>query len=174
MLQSADGAQAYCFQRWGRTGTTGQTNLDGPFASAEVARRLFADKFSAKTGGKWSDTATTDGDAGAAGQLGQQPGKYSLLAKNYLRPEEAAAWQYWVDDGVDGKRTGWYDYAADASRIVEGVYLELQDNPAVGAGMDVRCVKSGNWTYRVDFNLMTQTNAEHASHTCRRIQRRVE
>jgi len=76
-------------------------------------------------------------------------------------------WQYYVDDGVDGKPVGWYDYTRDAAAIVEGVHSEWQNNPT----MDVRCVQSGTWCYKVDFNEMRQTNVGHPAHKQRQIRR---
>eukprot|EP01046_Picozoa_sp_COSAG06_P014570 COSAG06_NODE_907_length_11611_cov_13.405316_4_plen_91_part_00 len=32
-------------------------------------------------------------------------------------------WQYWVDDFVDGKRPGWYDYFAEASEVRTYIYM---------------------------------------------------
>jgi hypothetical protein len=32
-------------------------------------------------------------------------------------------WQYWVDDFVDGKRPGWYDYFAEASEVRTYIYV---------------------------------------------------
>ena len=32
-------------------------------------------------------------------------------------------WQYYVDDKIDGKADGWYDYFTDASAIVEGMQV---------------------------------------------------
>ena len=38
----------YTFQRWGRQGTVGQQNLDGPVADVEVAKHIFMGKFKDK------------------------------------------------------------------------------------------------------------------------------
>lgn len=38
-------------------------------------------------------------------------------------------WQYWVDDGVDGKADGWYDYDEPASAVVEQLNSEFLANP---------------------------------------------
>jgi len=71
-------------------------------------------------------------------------------------------WQYFDN--------GWHDYYPDASNIVEGVYQEYKANPA--GGLDIRAVKSGHFSYQVDFLSLTQTNTQ--THTVRNIQRRVE
>ena len=40
--------------------------------------------------------------------------------------------------------------------------------------VDVRSVKSGMWTYEVNFNVMNQTNVEHPAHKVRQIRRVFE
>jgi len=70
-------------------------------------------------------------------------------------------WQY-----LDGN---WRDYATDASDIVEGVFQEFLANP--GMGLDVRSVKSGHWTYTVDFQSNEQRNTNTG--TVRKIRRRA-
>jgi hypothetical protein len=59
------------------------------------------------------------------------------------------AWQYWDN--------GWYNYDKEASNLVEATYQEYLKNPGI---TDVRAVKSGEWTYQVDFRQMLQTNIE--------------
>lgn len=59
------------------------------------------------------------------------------------------AWQYWDN--------GWYNYDKAASNVVEATYQEYLKNPGIS---DVRAVKSGQWTYQVDFRQMIQTNIE--------------
>ena len=44
------------------------------------------------------------------------------------------------------------DYFQEASDGVDAVFIEWEGNP----WLDVRCIASGHWTYRVDFNTMTQ------------------
>ena len=46
------------------------------------------------------------------------------------------------------------DYFQEASDGVDAVFIEWEGNP----WLDVRCIASGHWTYRVDFNTMTQQN----------------
>jgi hypothetical protein len=70
------------------------------------------------------------------------------------------AWQYWDN--------GWYNYDKEASNLVEATYQEYLKNPGI---TDVRSVKSGQWTYQVDFRQMTQINIEHENHTSRKIRR---
>lgn len=52
----------------------------------------------------------------------------------------AVPWQYWVDDKVDGKADGWYDYDESAADVVEQLNTELQTNP----GLSQRFVASGS------------------------------
>ena len=66
----------------------------------------------------------------------------------------AAQWEYYVDDGVDGKRTGWYGYTAEGSATTE----ELYHTHARNAHMTQRFVASGHFTYEVDLTASTQTN----------------
>lgn len=65
-------------------------------------------------------------------------------------------WQYWVDDGVAGKSDGWYDYAMDASRVVDEMFGQWL---AYG-NKDIKRVKSDTFTYDVDMNGMTQQNTQ--------------
>lgn len=84
-----------------------------------------------------------------------KPTNYAFKAIDYTRQSEGKVmWQYWVDDGVDGKRTGWYDYTEDASKGVDEVFIQWQDND----WLNVRCIASGNYSYKVDFNQMQQQN----------------
>jgi len=76
-------------------------------------------------------------------------------------------WQYYVGDGVDGKPDGWYDYTKDAAEIVESVFSEWKNNHQ----LDVRCVQSGHFCYRVDFTSMQQTNVTHPGRKQRDIRR---
>jgi len=76
-------------------------------------------------------------------------------------------WQYWVDDGVDGKVNGWYDYTLDGSRIVE----QLHQEHLLNKGLSHRTVKSGHWKYNVDLKKMVQMNIQHKNKTSRRIRR---
>ena len=72
-----------------------------------------------------------------------------------------------MDDGIDGKPIGWYDYDDVGSRNVEQLFQENMMNPRLGS----RLVNSGDWTYLVDLDQMKQTNVEHPNRTSRRIRR---
>lgn len=76
-------------------------------------------------------------------------------------------WEYYVGIPVDGKAPGWYPFVAAASATLDRVFGEWK----WVAGLSVRHVRSGRWTYRVDFNAMTQTNVVHHNHTVRSVRR---
>jgi len=65
------------------------------------------------------------------------------------------------------ERDNWFPYTKEASDIVEAAYKDFLSDP----GVDVRSVKSGMWSYQVDFTNMTQTNIQHENHTVRDIRR---
>jgi len=69
-------------------------------------------------------------------------------------------WQY--RDGT------WKDYQLNGSDVVEQAYQDYMKNPGK---CDVRAVKSGQWSYQVDFLNLKQTNIQHESHTVRDIRR---
>jgi hypothetical protein len=108
-------------------------------------------------GAKTAFVAPAEADCSAS-----KAGKYTL--------SDAAAkgkWQYYVDDGVDGKADGWYDYFESAVDIVEGAYSEWKRNPM----LHMCCVQSGAFSYMVDFDRMTQTNVSYPSRKMRQIRR---
>lgn len=147
----------WCVCHWGRTGTKGQVKVDGPMPLA-AAEALAAERFEAKTGVAWAARATA----------APVPGKYVFKRKVYTAAgPKRVLWQYYVDDFVDGKATGWYNYAPEAAATVEGVWSEWRFN----AWLDVRSVHSGYWDYNVDFNQLAQTNVKTQK---RRTIRRVE
>lgn len=80
---------------------------------------------------------------------------------------ENAKWQYWVDDGVDGKTDNWYNYENEASDVVEQLHHEW----TFSAHLCRRVVASGVWEYLVDLSRMTQTNIKHAARKQRHIRR---
>ncbi|GAB0495826.1 hypothetical protein MMPV_007133 [Pyropia vietnamensis] len=165
------------FSHYGRTGTAGQCLSvefeDGCEEDAEddepglaAALDAFAAKFKEKTG--------LDCDAASmSGASPPVPGKYRVVVVDHAARAKAAAaseaprWQYWVDDGVDGKRTGWYDYDAGGAAVTEGLFVEW----GLNSWLTERVVASGAWTYLVNMADMSQTNIEHYAHTRRRIRR---
>eukprot|EP00316_Scyphosphaera_apsteinii_P011609 CAMPEP_0119326578 /NCGR_PEP_ID=MMETSP1333-20130426/68717_1 /TAXON_ID=418940 /ORGANISM="Scyphosphaera apsteinii, Strain RCC1455" /LENGTH=422 /DNA_ID=CAMNT_0007334917 /DNA_START=73 /DNA_END=1341 /DNA_ORIENTATION=+ len=159
-------------QRWGRTGTRGQAKVEGPLDHAEEAAALLSAKFKEKTGNAVESVENNT--------FQRIRGLYDLVKGDVVASRRTVEertqgrnggrlWQYYVDDGVDGKANGWYDYSKDAAEIVEGVHSEWVNNPE--ANYDVRCVQSGFFCYRVDFNAMQQTNVTHPNRTQRRIRR---
>lgn len=162
--QADDGDDDLCFffTRWGRTGTKGQCKLIGPMGAEEAVAQL-EQIFKEKTGNELADLAS----------FVAKPGKYARVAgdtgaaASVVGKDGGCLWQYWVDDGVDGKADGWYDYAKEAAELVEGVHMEWLNNPS----LDVRCVQSGMWPYKVDLNLMMQTNVGHPARKQRHIRR---
>ncbi|GBG30604.1 Poly ADP-ribose polymerase [Hondaea fermentalgiana] len=159
------GATWYCWQRWGRTGTSGQGMLHkGTKAKMEAE---FESKFAEKTGVQYDDA-----NDGSASPL---PGKYEWLSVVPAAQAKTldAKWEYYVDDHVDGKPTGWYPYVADASQVVEQLYRD--HHVAKNSNMAVRFVESGSWTYRVDLSStkgdFRQTNTRTSKE--RKIRRNV-
>jgi len=173
------------FSHYGRTGTAGQClaeefvpadpagaapDDEGGDAEAGLVAALdaFGAKFAEKTGLAFDAAAA----AGAAPPI---KGKYRVVVVDHGARAAAAAagasatprWQYWVDDGVDGKSVGWYDYDAAGAAVTESLYVEW----GLNAWLTERVVASGAWTYLVDLSAMCQTNLEHYAHTRRRIRR---
>ena len=108
------------YTRWGRTGTSGQA-LEQSFEDSDDAAKCFRDKFKSKTGLDWTDRL--DPTVG---------NKYRFIKQNFDAKRagySSAKWQYWVDDGVDGKSTGWYDYDSTGSVKVEQLFQECSINP---------------------------------------------
>lgn len=168
IMQTLKCGDRYLFcSHWGRTGTKGSVKVDGPFESAEEASSLLSAKFKDKSGNDVSSVA--------AGTFEHKEGKYDLVKGDDGAKRSTAGanggclWQYYVDDGVDGKRKGWYDYFKEAAEIVEGAYSEFVSNP--DRNFKVRSVQSGTFCYQVDFGEMKQTNVTHPNRTQRQIRR---
>jgi len=146
------------YTRWGRTGTSGQA-LEEDFDELSKAVECFKGKFKEKTGLVWEKR--TDPTIGT---------RYRFIQQNFDEKRGGflgAKWQYWVDDGVDGKMTNWYDYSATGSVQAERLYQEHLSN----ARLTNRILKSGWFTYDVNMVQMTQTNINHHNKTARRIRR---
>ena len=155
-MQNGDGFAVYT--RWGRTGTSGQA-LQQDFDELDSALQAFNDKFKQKTGWTWEERNNPT-----------KGGKYRLVQQDFVSKRAGyknAKWQYWVDDGVDGKATGWYDYTREGSTRTERLYSEHIASGILGN----RFVESGAFTYDVDLVRMTQTNVSHPNRTSRRIRR---
>lgn len=159
VVYNSRSGEFFCVAHWGRTGTKGDSKVEGPYDSQSDAVAAFEGKFKSKTGAAYSKR----------NEYKPKPKKYAYKQVNYCREIEGrVTWQYWVDDYVDGKQPGWYDYFAEASEGVDAVWQEWQSN----SWLDVRCIASGAWTYKVDFNTMTQENTSTAK--VRTIRRTVD
>ena len=149
------------YTRWGRTGSAGQ-GLEQKFDDYEEAVQTFESKFKEKVGLTWEKRDDPS-----------IVGKYRVIKQNFVEKQRGystAKWKYWVDDGVDGKATGWYDYDAEGTKKVEQLYQENLMNPH----LTNRFVESGSWTYLVDLSQMKQTNIKHYNKTSRHIRRFLE
>lgn len=159
------GGQFVLYQRWGRTGTAGQA-LEQVFVNSEDAVEAFKAKFEDKCGFAWEDRHDQPD--------GKLPGKYAFMNQNFAAKQAAvlgqnATWEYWVDDGIDGKETGWYPYSVEGSKCTEQLYQESLLNPR----HSTRVVASGAWLYHVFLEEphFWQENAEHPNRTRRYIRR---
>jgi predicted DNA-binding WGR domain protein len=159
LIQKDDEDDAYLvYTRWGRTGTKGQA-LEQEFDDLEGAKTCFLDKFRQKTALEW-DERNNEPTVG---------NKYRFVTQDFSQKLNAyggAKWEYWVDDRIDGKTDGWYEYEDAASRQVEQLFHEHSGNP----NLSVRIVQSGSYEYSVDMSTMTQTNTQ--TDKARRIRRR--
>jgi poly [ADP-ribose] polymerase 2/3/4 len=139
------------YTRWGRTGTKGQA-LEQEFDDLENAVACFRAKFRQKTDLEWEDRHAEADDAG---------NKYRFVVQDFDQKKAGytgAVWQYWVDDGVDGKANGWYDYDDAGSRQAERLFVEHSGT----SGLATRIVESGQYSYEVNLLTMTQTNTSTA------------
>lgn len=140
--------RCYAYQRWGRTGTGGVCRLQGPMDQKTVEKHLFW-VFKTKTGADWGSLK--------AGEKAK-PGKYWLAIPSEADPH--AIWQYYVDDGVDRKRNGWYPYEGDAMKQVEELYAEHIANKKGSNATAQRFVASGKFTYCLDLQRLFQRNTK--------------
>jgi hypothetical protein len=135
----------YFYQRWGSTGSRGNIKLDGPLEQPKVESAM-AKVFKDLTGH----------DMGSL-LVGQRVEPNHYWVQEASVPDFTAKWEYYVSDGVDGKRTGWYPYEVTASEEVEEIYAQYVANPA-DERSHVRTVHSGYFSYKVDLTKMTQQN----------------
>mmetsp|Transcript_40316 Transcript_40316/g.95772 ORF Transcript_40316/g.95772 Transcript_40316/m.95772 type:complete len:299 (+) Transcript_40316:64-960(+) len=149
ILVDTAGTAFWCTQQWGRTGTSGQSNIDGPFPTADHGKAVLEDTFQRKTGNVWG------------APFKQKSGKYNLIKKDFGAARTATVkWEYHLTNDPLGKPDGWYPYDGDvvtagsAMSNMEEYWEQFQGN----AWLDTRFVDSGQFTYKVDFNKMEQTN----------------
>mmetsp|Transcript_125499 Transcript_125499/g.401356 ORF Transcript_125499/g.401356 Transcript_125499/m.401356 type:complete len:842 (-) Transcript_125499:143-2668(-) len=69
-------------------------------------------------------------------------------------------WKYCVDDGIDGKAVGWHDYVQDASATIDGTYKEWLQAGSGETCRKIMSIKSGYFSYHLDFANMRQTNVQ--------------
>ena len=139
----------------GATGTKGKFEVLSTETTEAGARAFFEKQYKLLTGLDLSDSKAT-----------AVPGYFKRLDLD-LSNKTAVKWQYYSDDGVDGKADGWYDYDLDSSEVVERIHDEyLYDRE-----LSDRLVRSGNWSYRVSLIDMIQTNS--STNKRRRIRRVV-
>ncbi|CAK4072533.1 unnamed protein product [Aphanomyces euteiches] len=137
------GTEFHCFSRWGRTGTVGQNQVEGPFNTIGEAEAVFNRKFQDKTGQRWADRS----------DFSQIDGKYDLLNVDHTA-DATGQWEYFMHDFVDGKARGWYPYTEDGTAQTEALWQTYQVNSAYNR----RIVQSGYYSYNIDLDAMTQTN----------------
>jgi len=161
-----EGTDFHLWQRWGRSGTSGQgLLLEG--TRAEMMEKL-EEKYAEKTGVNFEDVqngiVTTP-----------LKGKYQWLNIASAAARKAAAgakWEYYVDDGVDGKEDGWYPYTDEGAAHVEELFTDF--HVAKNNSMAVRVVESGNWFYHVDLsNKKAFTQKNTSTRKVREIRRVV-
>jgi len=145
VLSSPKKKEFYCFQRSGDTGTEGEKHSDGPHSRA-VAEERFRSLFKERTGREWG--SMKPGDAAVPGMMWLQQQSSGA---------ETARWEYYINDGVDGKVLGWYPYTKEASAEVEDIFAQHGANKS-GARTSTRIVKSGYFSYSINFDAFTQTN----------------
>mmetsp|Transcript_125498 Transcript_125498/g.401349 ORF Transcript_125498/g.401349 Transcript_125498/m.401349 type:complete len:854 (-) Transcript_125498:100-2661(-) len=69
-------------------------------------------------------------------------------------------WKYCVDDGIDGKVVGWHDYETDASATIDGIYKEWLQAGSGETCRKITGIKSGCFSYHLDFANMRQTQVQ--------------
>jgi len=149
------------FMRWGRTGSQGQT-MATDYATFGQASTAFNTKFREKTGLMWKKRGSDTVD-----------GKYRFIEQDYTEKRggyRTGKWEYYVNDGVDGKKPGWYPYEDSASVQVERLFAEHSKNPRLAT----RVVASGYFSYEVDLGSMRQTNVTHPGRKSRKIRRSLK
>ena len=95
----------------------------------------------------------------------------SLTNSDSKLKDNRVIWQYYDNSNQNAivkSIDGWYDYDRKASDIIEEEWQKYIKNRAM---CDVRAVKSGRYTYQVDFINWTQQNLDHNAHTKRIIRR---
>jgi hypothetical protein len=135
----------YFYERWGSTGTRGNIKLKGPLEQPKVESAM-AKVFKELTGHEMGSLP-----------VGQRVAPNHYWVQEASVPDFTAKWEYYVSDGVDGKRTNWYPYDLKASDEVEEIYAQYVANP-LDTRSHVRTVHSGHFSYKVNLTRMSQQN----------------
>jgi len=93
-VQRAFGKAYVVYTRGGSTGTVGQST-EQEFYGLGAAVACFKDELEQKTGLDWKDRMDPI-----------KPNKYRFVVQNFTQKQagfSGGTWQYWVDDGIDGK-----------------------------------------------------------------------
>eukprot|EP01006_Ploeotia_vitrea_P032968 TRINITY_DN6514_c0_g1_i1.p1 TRINITY_DN6514_c0_g1~~TRINITY_DN6514_c0_g1_i1.p1 ORF type:complete len:128 (+),score=18.63 TRINITY_DN6514_c0_g1_i1:157-540(+) len=97
----------------------------------------------------------------------KKKGQWVPVAVNPAKPApipmNKVKWEYWVDDGVDGKTQGWYPYDDSAILIADNICSQWVKNNK-SAQLSIRSVKSKTYQYSVDFNSMQQQNTQQKNY----------
>lgn len=115
------GASFFFFHRSGQSGSVGRS-LKCQHNAEDSAIAAFSAAFRLKTGWDWSKSREYKPVAGRFEWLSGNDGGCAKTRRT------SPKWQYYVDDGVDAKRTGWYDFSEEGSQGVEEVYQEHKNN----------------------------------------------
>lgn len=140
-----DAKCCYFYQRSGNSGQRGDIHVDGPMLQPSLAIAM-ANVFKDKTGADWGEMKPGDR---------APPGKYWVL--EHSTPDLSVKWEYYVSDGVDGKKVGWYPYEKGPGEEVEELYAQHVANSRESRTA-TRVIKSDYFTYLVDLTKMTQQN----------------
>ena len=149
-----DDSSYHVYKRWGRTGTSGQAALEGPFTDEETAQASFEKVFKSKTGVAW-DNATPG--------VPPTTGKYEYLAIIAANASELSdgTWYYYLQQDPLGKTNGWYPYDAVNTKEVEGLYGEfVASNKSPRLSRRVVTSESSGFQYQVDLVALQQTNIQ--------------
>lgn len=127
-------------RRWGRSGTKGQ-NTQQVFKDDDYPKGLAL--FNAL--------------------LAQKKRKgYQDVTKASSTLAPVFSWEYYVNDGVDNKPTGWYPYDKHGNETMNETYHQYLTHHKEFPELQFRSfpINSGFFFYRVDFTGMTQKNTE--------------
>jgi len=69
-------------------------------------------------------------------------------------------WKYFVAKPIDGKVVGWHDYVQDASATIDRTYKEWLQAGSGETCRKIMGIKSGYFSYHLDFANMRQTNVQ--------------